>query len=281
MKYFLLIVLIYSSLLSQRQKGFNDYWYSGKAELSSYKLDQFRYKDHHEGEAVLIFVTEDFLKDTQVKCEFGDKENSEVVLKLNRQRRFYTGVYSYTMMTSLFRPIWGDRSLKLTHSSQDWCGQSFLQLNLDGDRYKSELRSYFQSEGDVDTTVPSGLLEDDLYIMVRLDESRLPLGKQTLIPSAVATRFMHIPLKPYDVIISLKKSVTFKSNTNLNKLSVIYSELPRSVNIYYESNFPNKIVGWEEIINGNKTTAVLKKSIKLDYWSKHNKEDKKYRITEF
>ena len=85
---FLFTLLFLLTLFSQRQDGFNSYWYSGKAEMNSYDLEQFRYNDHHEGEAVLIFVTEDFLKDKHVKYERGDKSNSDVVLKLNRQRRF-------------------------------------------------------------------------------------------------------------------------------------------------------------------------------------------------
>ena len=44
--------------LSQK---FKDYWYSGKAELSSYQLNQARYGQQNPGEAVMIFVTEDFL----------------------------------------------------------------------------------------------------------------------------------------------------------------------------------------------------------------------------
>ena len=67
------------------------------------------------------------------------------------------------MMTSLFRPIWGEKPYKLTHSSQDWCGQSYLQFNLTGDEYKIQLRSYFQSEGDINESLSSDILEDDLF----------------------------------------------------------------------------------------------------------------------
>ena len=36
---------------------FNDYWYAGDAELTRYALQQVRYGEVHEGDAVLIFVT--------------------------------------------------------------------------------------------------------------------------------------------------------------------------------------------------------------------------------
>ncbi len=48
---------------------FGDYWYQGKAELTSYDLEQVRYGEKREGEAVLIFVTEDFSKSKQVKLD--------------------------------------------------------------------------------------------------------------------------------------------------------------------------------------------------------------------
>ena len=50
-------------------KDFYDYWYGGKAEISSYKLEQARYGEMREGSAVLVFVTEDFLPDEQVKAD--------------------------------------------------------------------------------------------------------------------------------------------------------------------------------------------------------------------
>ncbi|MDP7238046.1 MAG: hypothetical protein QGI34_15090, partial [Candidatus Latescibacteria bacterium] len=40
--------------------SFGDYWYQGKAEITSYTLKQARYGEIHDGHVVLIFVTEDF-----------------------------------------------------------------------------------------------------------------------------------------------------------------------------------------------------------------------------
>jgi hypothetical protein len=38
---------------------FRDYWYNHGAELSHFTLEQIRYGEIHEGDAVLVFVTED------------------------------------------------------------------------------------------------------------------------------------------------------------------------------------------------------------------------------
>ena len=50
-------------------QAFRDYWYDGKAEITSYALQQARYGELHTGEAVLVFVTEPFSKSKQVKLD--------------------------------------------------------------------------------------------------------------------------------------------------------------------------------------------------------------------
>lgn len=47
---------------------YKDYWFNGQAEITSYTLEQERYGEMRTGTAVLIFVTEDFLPDAQVKA---------------------------------------------------------------------------------------------------------------------------------------------------------------------------------------------------------------------
>ena len=54
-----------------------------------------------KGKAVLIYVTEDFLNKEQVKANRKSKV-SQTVLKLNRTKKFNTGIYPYSIMTSLF-----------------------------------------------------------------------------------------------------------------------------------------------------------------------------------
>jgi len=70
--------------------AFRQYWYAGKAELTRYALEQARYGEIHKGDAVLVFVTEPFLIDKQVKYEFGDNSKAVSVLKLNLVKKFFT-----------------------------------------------------------------------------------------------------------------------------------------------------------------------------------------------
>ena len=104
-----------------------NYWFDGTAEISSFKLVQSRYGEAREGEAILIFVTEDFLTNEQVKAN-QKSEKSKAVLKLNRTKNFVTGIYPYYIMNSSFTYLEEkDPLAKITTSIQEWCGQAYIQ----------------------------------------------------------------------------------------------------------------------------------------------------------
>lgn len=48
---------------------FRDYWYGGRGEISRYSLKQSRYGELHDGDAVLVFVTEKVNPTLQVKAD--------------------------------------------------------------------------------------------------------------------------------------------------------------------------------------------------------------------
>ena len=172
----------------------SNYWTQGKAEVNVYELSQNRYKDNHPGQIVSVFVTEDFLTDKQVKNERYVNTNSTWILKNIQLRKFTTGVYDYSLFSSVFSPI--DRtkfpqSLKVTATSQEWCGTIFTQLNLTGEKYKYEQRSYFEKEGDVLDVISKGFLEDELYTVLRMNPELLPKGDFPIIP---ALNFMQLKI---------------------------------------------------------------------------------------
>lgn len=110
---------------------FDDYWYTQGAEITRYRLEQVRYGEIHEGDAVLIFVTEGFLPDKQVKANHPEYHDQVIpILKLIFTKKFYTGIYPYSLMSSIFTPIdiiQYPHTLKVTASTQEWCGQVYSQ----------------------------------------------------------------------------------------------------------------------------------------------------------
>ncbi len=275
------------TLLKTDADDFKSYWYQGKAEINHYRLKQARYGEIHEGDAVLIFVTEDFLRGPQVKREFGD-DPSDSVLKLNAARKFNTGLYPYSLMTSVFTKVHFENpeTPKVTFSGQEWCGQVFMQMNLKDDAYQTAVRSYFQREGDRDFAVPKALLEDELWTRIRIAPETLPLGEVMLVPSLSSIRLDHRETTSHQAETTLRVKVdrTF-SKKALYVYRVAYKDLERELVIHFEKEAPYRILGWRETGKsgfGDKakkltTTAVRTHELITDYWSKNKKNDRKLR----
>jgi len=271
-----------SSTEVKKPENFGDYWYSGVAEICRYDLEQSRYGEKRHGDAVLIFVTEDFLPEEQVKKEFGDKEAISV-LKLNKLKKFVTGIYDYSIMTSVFTPIdyrLHPVTLKTTFSSQDWCGQSMGQMNLRSGKLKYQTHSYFQAEGDRNFTLSATYVEEDIWTRMRLEPQMLPLGEIDMVPSQEFARLHHRELKPYKAKASLVLQVNDdraeKREFYIYKID--YPELDRTLEVICESEFPFQILEWKETIsldNGdNVTSAKLTTTLREPYWKYNSTKNK-------
>ena len=234
-------------LVHNVQKGpFDDYWYQGKAEVTSYKLEQARYGEIHQGHAVLIFVTEDFSLSRQVKLDSPQRNPGDAVnvLKCNFTKKFNTGIYPYSMMASVFTPVdisGHPNTLKVTASSQEWCGHTYTQLNLVKSEYRVHQASYFESEGDRDFKLRKQLLEDEIWTRIRIDPKSLPTGDIRLIPGTLYSRLKHLPLQVEEARAGMqekdKKTMTY---------SLEYKNIDRRLFVHFRKDFPHEISGWEE-----------------------------------
>jgi len=125
---------------------FQDYWYNHGAEISRFSLQQTRYGEIHQGDAVLVFVTEKMNSDIQIKADHPGAQDI-AILKLNAVRKFFTGIYPYSIMTSIFAPVDVQKyplPLKVSSSTQEWCGHVYPQMNLAENEYRVRLHSYFE-----------------------------------------------------------------------------------------------------------------------------------------
>lgn len=255
------------------------YWFQGTAEISSFDLTQYRYGEPRKGEAVLIFVTEDLSEKKQVKLDWPEDAGRDAikVLKLNMTKNFVTGIYPYSMMLSVFSPVFMQSNpLKLTASSQEWCGQSFTQLNLHRGKYRGKLYSYFEEEGDMDFSVDA-MPEDHLWNLIRFGPDQLPLGQHALIPGLLEQRFSHVPLAGQKAVIRLKEM-----DISFLELGVEYLQYGRHLKILFEKAFPYHIVSFEEVrvlTDGTveKTVAERKAVHQIDYWNRNKSQDIRYR----
>lgn len=279
MKKVLWILIFCSSFACQEKRraaidedNFSKYWYQGKAEINVYELNQFRYGEVREGESVMIFVTEDFSKKDHVKLDDSSENPSDrrKVIKLNKTRKFQTGVYPYHTMLSVFTPVYEDlNSPKVVATVTEWCGQSFLQMNWRNSTYKVSSFSYFQSEGDTETKA-RGQAEDEIWNLIRLNPDLIIEGETEMIPGIVFQRFQHLPAKVERAVISKRKL-----STTTAEVEVAYEDINRRLIIRYQQKFPYEILSWEEIQskpNGEieTTKAIRKRVTLLDYWNKNS-----------
>jgi hypothetical protein len=251
-------------------KNFNEYWYSGEAEISSYKLEQARYGEIRDGKAVLVYVTEDFLPEKQVKANNYSDENVSV-LKLNATKNFNTGIYPYSIIQSTFYPVSNNsHALKISASIQEWCGHVYTQLN-NRDLFEIRSHSYFQNEADQSFKLKKTWTENELWTKLRIDPSQLPQGEIEIIPSLEFLNLKHEEKKAYKAYAVLESGMFTLSYSNLN----------RTLRIKFSAEFPHIIEGWEEsTINGYGNTAktlttkaTLIKTIKSVYWNKNQNSD--------
>ncbi len=249
---------------------FKEYWFAGEAEITSYQLEQSRYRENRIGTAVLIFVTEDFLPGEQVKANQQQPSNIPV-LKLNSTKNFVTGIYPYSIMQSVFYPLEGNsHALKATASIQEWCGQVYIQLNNKED-FEIVSHSYFEGEADEELQLEKTHLENETWTQLRINPELLPTGDILMVPSMEFIRLAHIDIKAY------KAFAEFYQDENFSVYQISYPDLNRKLRIFHQNNFPHKIVKWEETteIEGidYKTTATRMEDIKTDYWNKNSNND--------
>ena len=254
----------------KKHPDFNTYWYSGKAEITSYKLSQVRYGEVHEGTAVNIFVTEDFLPEKQVKADYQNEKNVPI-LKLNSTKKFTTGIYPYSLMTSTFSPIDSDKkAIKISFSAQEWCGNTFVQLNNKSD-YEIQFYSYFESNADRNINLKKTILENEIWNQLRVSPENLPVGKLQLIPSFEYLGLHHKKFQAYEAIASLAEKEDFLI------YKIHYPTLRRTLTIIATKAFPFTIERWEESFSSRgkmlTTKAVKIKTIQSAYWSKNGVAD--------
>jgi hypothetical protein len=268
-----------------RAQEFKDYWFSGKAELTRYELEQARYGEIHRGDAVLIFVTEDFLPDRQVKADSTDRARTGAipVLKLNLTKKFTTGLYPYSMMTSVFTPLdlaANPRTLKTSTSAQDWCGHTYLQMNLRDGTYGVQGHSYFESEADQSFELHPEWLEDEIWTRIRLTPESLPRGEVRIIPGGMQSRLRHRRLEVERANATLEATGPDEST-----YALVYRDPARTLAIRFRRSFPHEILGWEETYAEGRgpaarvltTRATRTHSLRTDYWSKNRNADHELR----
>lgn len=256
-------------------------WGDGQAELSGYDLTFPRYGHPRRGVAVTVFVAETFSNSLRVKAERGKHPATDQfpVMKLNLVKDFQTGIYDYNTMTSSFiglapangRPA--GSAIKISFSSQEWCGQTYQQLLFDASSIRSTSHSYFDGEADQQNSLDypaDGFSEDEWLLWARgMAGPHLAPGERRdfqLLRSLETVRLQHVPASWMHTTLSrstASKRVSVPAgNFQVEKWTIAVSDgISRTA--YVEAAPPHRIVRWETSAGER---ANLLGSERMKYW---------------
>lgn len=286
--------------------SFWGHWGDGRAEVSGYRLKMPRYGQERAGSLVLIYVTEDLSDRLRVKADPGRHPSSDVypVMKLNAIRKFQTGIYDYSVMTSVFSRVdfaANERPFplrKLSLSSQEWCGHVYHQVvppvappavpqpgSASG--WLSTSHSYFDGEADEQRLLPLppspvvAVAEDELPILLRSYAERrdfLAAGesrKVALLPSLVRARLLHMPLAFTEAVLTRQRAPQVEKTPAGDFSVVVYTVTVSggggkggdAATFHFEAAPPHRLIHyrWD---SGEE--ASLLGSVRLPYWQLHD-----------
>ena len=257
-------------------------WGDGKAELSGYAVTTTRYGAPREGRIVLIYVTEPMDRRNWIKDDAGDvpPEARVNVMKLNNVLKFQTGIYPYSVMTSVFAPVdaWGPERFapaKIAMSAQEWCGLVYEKVMPGRESFEREVRSYFHAEGDSDTTVktpPGTLYEDALLIQLRELDGPFARGKDwvgSIVPSLWSQRKSHAA--PGPLAATIKRENASRDGVPVTRFTLTYGSVVTTYDV--EKAAPRRVLGWK---TPGGDEARLLKTARLPYWQLNGPGDEKY-----
>ncbi|MEQ8819207.1 MAG: hypothetical protein RLY93_03115 [Sumerlaeia bacterium] len=151
-------------------------WDDGQAEVATYEGERVIYGEARPHTHHLITVKEDFNRDFMVKADWPyDDKPLMTVLKQNQVATIPTPNYPYHYMASVFfdREDIG-RAVKMTVSSQEWCGITTKDVQFWEEPPVYRYTSYWDGQGMGEAKVPEAAAENTFF------EEELPLLVRTL-----------------------------------------------------------------------------------------------------
>ncbi len=264
---------------------FWDHWGDGHAELSGYRMTIQRYGAAREAELALIYVTEPHDRRTWIKDDDVAGGDRVEVLKLNSTVQFLTGVYPYSVMTSVFAPVDRYREepfapVRIAHSVQEWCGAYSHFVWPGRDRFRSLRMSYFAHEGErvseVDTDRDT-LYEDALLVQLRELDGPFAGGGEwegLLVPELWRLRAGHGGTEPVQARIGREQGVRTAEGREVpvTRFTLTAGEYERVYEV--EAEGARRVLWWSTSTGDE---AELVGTARLAYWNLNRPGDEAVR----
>ncbi|MEQ8551338.1 MAG: hypothetical protein RIC06_15750 [Cyclobacteriaceae bacterium] len=249
----------------------NKLWDDGMAEVALYEATKDIYDKSRPFEYIYILVKEEFNKAYRVKTDDYSRDDLYPVMKINKFCRVETLAYPYHFLTSLFIHRDNPESLhKLSHTSQEWCGNTSKQFLEKGNKYQYDYMSYFDGEGSGQAKIEKGpWFEDQLSYTLRTLSFTDGLEFDVLLYPTQVTNKAQLP-RPVKAHVRVTKS---NPGAELEGLMPDFIREPWKVNVvkdnqesltyWINDTYPNYLLKMES----SDGRSLLLKEIKRDkYW---------------
>ena len=253
-------------------------WDDGKAEIDAYDASVRRYGELRRLTAYLIVVKEDFSKRQLVKADAGhDPADLLPVLKLNHVINYQTGIYSYHQMASAFFDRGTMELVKLSLTSNEWCGNTYKEYTRRDGGGTLHVHTYWDGQSEATYGIPAGadvVFQDALPLYIR----SLPQATGTnralrIVSSQIDSRGGKPEIRP----ATLKAAAEERVPTPAGEFRALRWELQAAdgrPEIFWTSrDHPYILVAWDR---PDGSGYRLKWTQRLAYWTLNRPGDERY-----
>jgi len=253
-------------------------WDDGRAEIGAYEATIPRYGIPRSLTAYLIVVKEDFSRTQLVKADPGhDPADLFTVLKLNHVINYQTGIYSYHQMESCFFDRLSMDLVKLSLTSNEWCGNTYKEYTRHSGRAALHVRTYWDGQAEATYDLPVGpdvVFYDALPLLIRsLPQTPGTARSLRMVPTQIESRGPKPEIAPATLVAAREETKSVPAGS----FRALRWELKPGAgrpDIYWTSReHPYVLVAWERADGGS---YRLKWTQRLAYWTLNRPGDEKY-----
>jgi hypothetical protein len=253
-------------------------WDDGRAEIDAYDATVLRYGIPRPLTAYLIVVKEDFSKAQLVKADPGhDPADLRTVLKLNQVLDYRTGIYTYHQMASCFFDRATMDLVKLSLTSNEWCGNTFKEYTRRDGRGTLHVHTYWDGQAEATYDVPAGpdaVFKDALPLWIRsLPQSAGTRRSLRLLPTQFESKGARPEPRDATLLAAREESIAVPAGRfRALRWELATSEGPPDV-YWTGQDSPYVLLAWERSDGG---AFRLKWSQRLPYWTLNHPGDERY-----
>jgi hypothetical protein len=176
-----------------------------------------------------------------------------------------TGIYDYFQTVSIFFERSTGRVLKYTMSSQDGCGNTFMEYLRRDDKHVFRYQSYYDDQGDSETVLENSafVFYDALPVFLRFRLTEPGEYSANIMDSLISNKAL--PLTVRDAIIRNGSSTNIKigGKKYARALTARVRRGGKQDVFWFEPDYPHRLIRWEQH-DGDE--LVLDKSRFFYYW---------------